>query len=179
MAIEVEKKALLSEEAYQQLPEQILALGGQDAGNQDTDSIFYVTDGAQVKLQATPASGKAKLAWKSGDYDDGAAARREIEVQLAPSEFEAAEQFIDALLTGVKKVPTTQKRHNYELDGVAIAVKYSEHWGYHVELDQEVPTEEGVVIAEERIQQVADKLNMTLLTSEQEKQLVAEMLKKV
>lgn len=76
MAIEVEKKCLLSESRYKSLPDELLKMGAIDQGNNDTETIFYVLDKAQLKIQFRSSQRKAKLAWKSGGFTERAVDKR-------------------------------------------------------------------------------------------------------
>lgn len=171
MAIEVEKRGVLAEAAYAALPEKLRALGAEDLGNNDTDTIFYVTDDAQIKLQIRSSKQQAKIAWKSGGLD-GASSRTEIEVGVNFTDTAAAEQLIDVLLPTARKVPTAQKRHDFKLADLSIALKYSDHWSYHIEIDEVVETQAEVAAALTRIEQLAGQLDVTLFTTEEEKQFV-------
>ena len=175
MAIEVEKRSIVTRKKYEGMRDQLLALGAEDLGRKDTETIFYVTDTAQLKVQSSSPQNEAKIAWKSGGLD-GASAREEIEVRINFDDIASAEALIDRLMRGAKKVPTSQKRHDYRIGELTVAVKYSEHWGYHIEIDEVVEDDKQVAGALQHIQQLADKLGVTLLTSAEEKALTDKML---
>jgi adenylate cyclase class IV len=178
MTIEVEKRGILTKKEYEILPKKIMALSAKDLGKNDTKTIFYAGSDAQLKVQVRNSKKQAKIAWKSGGFD-GASSRKEIEVGIDFNDIKSAEHLIDVLMPTARKVLTFQKRHDFSVNGLTISVKYSEHWKYHVELDEVVNTEEEVNAALERIQRLASELNIKLLTQEEEKSLVAGILAKL
>jgi adenylate cyclase class IV len=173
--IEVEKRAVIDKVVYEAIGGQILAKGGVDWGVNDTDSTFYIHDSWQLKVQHQVSKGTAKIAWKSGGVD-GAASRREVELSLAPDDVDKANEVIVALSPEAKAYPTKQKRHDYVLDDIGIAVKHSNDWGYHVELDCVVSDASGVDDVLTRIAELAESLGLHLFTPEEEKAFVEKAI---
>ena len=63
-----------------------------------------------------------------------------------------------------------QKRHNYLFKGVEIALKYSDVWQYHLELEILINDEDKKIVAEKRIYEVADELGVRIMTDEELKE---------
>jgi len=177
MAIEVEKRALISKEQYDALPSVLAGLGATDLGENNTSSIFYIIDGQQLKVQVMSSKKTAKIAWKSGGWD-GSSSRKEVELPFDYKDADSAEVLVDQLLPNAKKIPTTQLRHDYKLGELSIAVKFSENWQYHVEIDKVVESKEETSLAADEIQALADKLDIKLLTKAEEQAFTDAIISK-
>ena len=175
--IEVEKKALLSQVAYDELNARLLGKGALDLGENNTASVFYVQENVgQIKVQHLVSKGEAKIAWKSGGLD-GSESRQEIEVALDESQLEEANELISALLPHKTVYATEQRRHDYLLESVNVAVKWSADWGYHIEFDINVENPDKVDEALQKISVVANDLGVELLTPDEEVAFVQAAIK--
>ena len=67
-----------------------------------------------------------------------------------------------------------QKRKNYVYKGVEVALKYSEVWGHHLELEIMIADIKEKEQAEKKIREAANDLNIKLMTDEE----LAEFTKK-
>ena len=176
MNIEVERRALVDEATLRSLAARLKALGAEDIGDDDTETAFYLTDGWQAKVQRRLApGGEAKIAWKSGG-NDGSAERQEIELPIAADHIDIARRLMTVLAPQAEVFETVQKRHDYRLDGVGVALKFSEDWQYHVELDMVVDSEAQAAEAGQRIEAMADRLGIKLLTPEEERAYVEKKI---
>ena len=124
------------------------------------------------------SKGDAKIAWKSGGFN-GAAAREEIELPFPLANGADAQKLVERLLPTAKKIKTIQERHDFELGDVEIALKWSENWNYHIELDTEVENEKHTAEAKEKLEYLAKKLGIHLMTEAEEKALTDSILKKL
>lgn len=177
MNIEVERRAVVDQDTWQALSKTLKTSGAEDLDDDDTETTFYLTDTWQAKVQRRLApGGEAKIAWKSGG-NDGAAQRKEIEVPIDVAHIGEANQLVAALAPQAKVFETLQRRHDYRLDGVGIAVKHSDDWGYHVEFDMVIEDDARAAEAIRQIEAVADKLGVRLLSADEEKQLVESKIK--
>jgi adenylate cyclase class IV len=164
--IEVEKLAMLSDEsAYQAFIKNLIDYGAKDLGQNDTENIFYLGEGYQLKVAKLLSKNKGKFALKIRDFGD--ISSEEIEVHFSFDDANAAERMMDVLLSGRKKLPTAQIRHDYLLDDVEVAVKYSDDWGYHIEFEQMVDTEGEIEMALEAIDKLATRLDIQTMTKEE------------
>lgn len=175
--IEVEKKARFAESDKAQIIQTILAQPDvQDLGDNDTDSVFYLTDREQIKVQKQISKGSAKIAWKSGG-NAGQSARREIEVPIAPTDTQTAEALIEAMLPHAERFNASrQKRHDYRVGNIEIAVKWSNNWQDHLELEILVENEAAVSDALIRLDALANTLGIHLMTGAEESAYVASIV---
>lgn len=164
--IEVEKMVKFEDTAaYEAFMVKLADQAVEDLGENDTENIFYLGDGFQLKVARLLSKNKAKLALKPREL--GADFSHEIEVHFSLEEAADAERMMDVLLAGRTKLPTAQKRHDYLLDGVEIAAKHSDDWGYHAELEVMVEEESKVAAALWRIEEVAKRLGVRTMTKEE------------
>ncbi len=175
MAIEVEKKAIVTEDELEQVRAKLAQIGAEDLGPNDTESFFYLHDDYQLKVQVRLSKGDAKIAWKSGGFN-GAEAREEIELPFPVEQGENAHKLMDRLLPKLKKVRTEQKRHDYKLGDIELALKWSEQWKFHIELDTEVQTDGQVAAALTKLNGLAEELGIHLMTEAEEKALTDKIL---
>lgn len=167
MNIEVERKAFLSEEQYSSLPALLMKMGAKDLGVNDTNTVFYVTDGAQIKVQHAVSKGTAKIAWKSGGLV-GKADRHEIEVNIDVESIDEANLLVQHMVGDHKKYISNQKRHDYFVNGCYVAVKYSKNWGHHIEIDMNVTSQDEVAKARDKIEALSKTIGVILMTDEEE-----------
>lgn len=165
--IEVEKIAIFDEATYKQLPTKLKKLGAKDLGENHTENTFYLHSDYQLKVSSAISRGKAKIALKKKAIGDAAA--EEVECQIMPQDTALAEKIIDFILPDVQKIPTSQQRHDFELHGVTLSLKYSEDWGFHVELEKLVDDESNIPAALDEINKVGSQIGVTPLTEAEEK----------
>lgn len=60
-----------------------------------------------------------------------------------------------------------QKRHDYLYRGVDLALKYSDIWKHHLELEVMIDNQKKKAKAEKGIQEVADELGVRLMTDQE------------
>lgn len=68
-----------------------------------------------------------------------------------------------------------QKLHNYMYNGVELAVKFSEHWQYHVELEVLIKDLAQKPATEKKISAVARELDLKIMSDEQLKEFVTKL----
>ena len=81
----------------------------------------------------------------------------------------------DSISAADQVISGTQKRTNYEYRGVEIALKWSEDWGYHAELEIMIPDLSEKEVADARITEVAKNLSISLMTEEEISTFLAEV----
>lgn len=173
--IEVEKIVTFqTKDEQDQFLKQVIDLGAKDLGENNTENIFYLADTYQLKVSKMLSKNKAKIALKSREL--GADSGKEIEIHFPLEDAASAESIIDTLIPDRSKIPTEQSRHDFLLDDIEIAVKYSQDWGYHVELEQMVSEEEDIEGALERIEALAKKLKVSTLTVDEAKARISKEL---
>lgn len=95
---------------------------------------------------------------------------QELEVPFDDSAFEAMKELCKAVSLPDQVIEGTQKRTNYVLDGVEIALKWSEDWGYHAEFEIMITSLSEKEEADAKIHAVAENLGITLMTDEEVKE---------
>lgn len=110
--------------------------------------------------------GKAKIVLKDSLVSEGNSSG-EWEITLEPSEFMNAVDMIDHLGLPGKRCRAWQQRHNYLFEGVEIALKYSDYWEYHAELEVVVDDVTFVPEAEQKMREIAERLGLDLMSEEE------------
>ncbi|MEU9503905.1 hypothetical protein [Streptomyces sp. NPDC048196] len=168
MPIEIEMRARFGKEARDQLVDR-LKRDGEDLGLDDKHIYFYVLQDQLLKVTDNTAAGTAKITLKGSRIGQGAAFA-ETEFAIAPADVDAAVKLFNALGYEGAMHEASNLRHNFRFDGVEIAVKWSEAWGYHAEfgvlLDDDAP-DAARAEAAARITDVANELGVTLMTEQE------------
>ncbi|MFJ3650582.1 CYTH domain-containing protein [Streptomyces murinus] len=168
MAVEIEMRARFPKEVHDQLVVRLKA-DGEDLGPDDKHIYFYVLPDQLLKVTDNTAADTAKITLKGSRIGQGAAFE-ETEFAIARDDVAAAVKLFNALGFEAAMHEAFNFRHNYRFDGVEIAVKWSEAWGYHAEF--EVLLEDGAsdaarAEAEAKITDVAMALGVTLMTEQE------------
>ncbi|MFI7357537.1 CYTH domain-containing protein [Streptomyces avidinii] len=168
MAIEIEMRARFPKEAHDQLVARLKA-GGEDLGNDDKHIYFYVLPDQLLKVTDNTATGTAKITLKGSKIGQGSAFA-ETEFAIAPADVSAAVKVFNSLGFEPAMHEAFNFRHNYRFDGVEIAVKWSEAWGYHAEFELLLDDGASDAARDEaaaKIMDVAAELGITLMTEQE------------
>ncbi|MET9176668.1 hypothetical protein ABZX88_00305 [Kitasatospora aureofaciens] len=168
MAVEIEMRARFDKETHAQLMDR-LRKDGEDLGDDAKHIYFYVLPEQLLKVTDNTAAGTAKITLKGSRIGQGAAFP-ETEFAIAREDVPAAVKVFNALGFESAMHEAFNFRHNFRFQGVEIALKWSEAWGYHAEF--EVLLDDGASDAARdeasaQIVDVAAELGVTLM-SEQE-----------
>ncbi|MFJ3214796.1 hypothetical protein ACIPLC_02560 [Kitasatospora sp. NPDC086801] len=168
MAVEIEMRARFDKETHAQLMDR-LRKDGEDLGDDAKHIYFYVLPEQLLKVTDNTAAGTAKITLKGSRIGQGAAFP-ETEFAIAREDVPAAVKVFNALGFEGAMHEAFNFRHNFRYQGVEIALKWSEAWGYHAEF--EVLLDDGASDAarDEASAQIIDaaaELGVTLM-SEQE-----------
>ncbi len=167
-AIEIEMRARFDSATYERLVS-FLATYAEDLGVDDKRIYFYVLPDTLLKVTDNIAAGTAKISVKANRIGQGAAFP-EIELPIAREEVGRAVELFGALGFAHAMHEAFNKRHNFQYQGVEIAVKWSEAWGHHAELEvllDDAPSEAGQLEAAQRIEAVADRLGVQLMSEDE------------
>ena len=170
--IEIEYRSLITEEDFLRL-KKFLGEHAQNLGDDNKDTYFYVWPDKVIKVVDNKTTGKAKIVLKPGRIHTQSHFH-ESELTLIPAEISTAKQFCENL-EPEKIMQAYQFRTNYEYKGVEIAVKYTQSFGFHVELEILVDDENKKEEAGERIRLVAEELGIRLLSAEDLQRVVVEL----
>ena len=136
--------------------------------------MFFLLSDRIVKVANKVSKNVAKIVIKLNRLGRGSSDFEEIEIPINPSDFNRAVKLFSSLpFDQIQNI--YQKRHNYEYKGVELALKYTESWGYHMELEIVIDDRFKKEEAEEKIKKVAKELGIKIM-SEQE---IGDFAKKI
>lgn len=159
--IEVEFRARFDEKKYEEL-KKFLSERAEDLGEDDKDVFFFLFPDKLLKAVNNVSKGSAKIVLKLNKIGKGSDFE-EIEVPVAQRDFEKAAKIFTKVLT-CDSMRSFQKRHNYLYQEVELALKWSEIWGHHLELEVVVGDPSSKSEAEKKIFAVAEELGVTVMT---------------
>ncbi|MEV6975169.1 hypothetical protein [Kitasatospora sp. NPDC093806] len=168
MAVEIEMRARFDKETHDQLMDR-LRKDGEDLGDDAKHIYFYVLPEQLLKVTDNTAAGTAKITLKGSKIGQGAAFH-ETEFVIAREDVPAAVKVFNALGFESAMHEAFNFRHNFRFQGVEIALKWSEAWGYHAEFEVLLDDGASDVARDEASAQIVDvaaELGVTLM-SEQE-----------
>ncbi len=171
--IEIEFRSIFDETQYKKIQE-FLNKNAKDLGEDNKDVYFFLLPDKIVKAVNNVSEKTAKIVIKLNRLGRGSSDFEEIEISINPSDFDKAVKLFSSL--PFDQIQNTyQKRHNYEYKGVELALKYTESWGYHIELEVIVEDKSKKEEAERKIKEVAKELGIRVM-SEQE---ITDFAKKI
>ena len=163
--IEIELRSVFDRKKYNELKE-FLGKNAEDLGEDDKDVFFFLLPDKITKATHNVSKKTAKIVIKLNRIGRGTSDFEEIEIPINPSDFDKAVKLFSAL--PFDQIQNSyQKRHNYLLDGVEIALKWTESWGYHMELEIVVDDVAKREEAENKIRKVAKKLGVQIMSEEE------------
>lgn len=159
--IEIEFRSIFSKERYDSLLN-FLLIHAKHLGQDDKNVFFYLLDEKLLKISDNISRKNAKVTLKLGAIGKSSSFE-EIEFFINRSDVLVAKKLFENL--GYKNPQESfQKRINFSYKGIEIALKYSKAWGYHAELEKLVHCNSHKISAEKDIRQIADELNIYLLS---------------
>lgn len=170
--IEVEFRARFDEDKYKEL-ELFLKAKAEDLGKDDKNVFFFIFPDKLLKVVDNVSKKTAKIVLKLNKIGLGSDFE-EIEIPISSSEVSKAVNMLSLLNLGADLMESFQKRHNYRYKGVEVALKYSNHWGYHLEIETMIDSLEQKKEAEQKIKEVAKELDIHLMTDEELKAFTQE-----
>lgn len=165
---EIEHRALLTEEEYKSLQAKLSEVA-ECLGEDDKDVAYFIFPGKLLKVVRNTSRGSAKLSLKLSALGEGSSFQ-EVEIAFDESDFDSMKELCRAVSTPDQIIEGTQKRTNYSYDGVEIALKWSEDWGYHAEFEIMITSLSEKEEADAKIYAVAESLGITLMTDEEVKE---------
>jgi len=175
--IEIEFRAKISKEKYDSL-NLFLITNAQDLGKDSKDTLFYILPDKLFKVVNETSKKKAKIVLKDSRIGNGNNFG-EWEVSINPEEYEKAIDMFNHINFPGKSMRAWQERHNYLYKEVEIAIKYSEYWEHHVEMEIVIDDIHKKQSAEKKIKQIAEELGIKLMTDEEIKSFTEEVESKL
>jgi predicted adenylyl cyclase CyaB len=172
MNIELEYRTLLSEDKFLNI-KKTLTEKGIFLGNDSKHTIFYIWDDRLGKVVYNDATKVTKLSMKLGRISESESLE-EIEFYLDYSEKASAERLLETFTPkDIQKV--YQFRDNYQYKGIDLAVKYTQSWGFHMELEKIIHEESEKAAAEQEIRIIAEELGCVIMTTAEVKTYTEKM----
>ena len=98
----------------------------------------------------------------------------EIEFYLDYNQRKQGERLMESF--SPKDIQTVyQFRDNYQYKGIDIAIKYTQSWGFHLELEKIIQNESEKEMAESEIRNLANELGCTIMTTTEVKEYTQKM----
>lgn len=163
-SIEIEFRSRFSKEKYDQLMEFLLK-NTKDLGVDDKRVWFYCLPDKLLKVTHNISAKSGKITLKLTKIGKGTDFE-EIEYFIEENSVEPAIKLFNQL--GYKYLLEPEiLRHNFEYKGVEIALKYSQTWGYHLELEVHIEDLKDKTKAEKKIFEIAEELQISLMSEEE------------
>jgi predicted adenylyl cyclase CyaB len=162
--IEIEHRARFEEGKYNEL-QKFLGASAEDLGQDDKDVYFFLFPDKLVKTVNNVSKKTAKIVLKLNKIGKGSDFE-EIEIPIHQEDFDKATKLFITLETG-EYMRSYQKRHNYLYRDIELALKWSEDWGHHLELEVVVNDISKKEDAEKKIFALAEELGVKIMTNQE------------
>ncbi len=170
---EIEFRGKLTKDKYEAVTS-FLQDHAKNLGDDNKDVIYYILPDKLLKLVKNTSQNNAKVSLKMNRIGDGAAFE-EIEFYLPIEEYDNSTLLFQKLGLDAKKMEGPQLRVNYIYKDCEIAMKYSDVWGYHFEIEKMVESEHDQAEAEKQIRLVAGELGLPIMTEEELKDFTSSV----
>ncbi len=165
--IEIEFRARFNSAKYKWL-KKFLNAKAKNLGEDDKNVYFFLFPDKLFKVVNNISKKNAKIVLKLNKIGKGSDFE-EIEVPISQEYFEKAVKIFIALKTG-DYMRSFQKRHNYFYKGVELALKWSEIWGHHLELEIVISNSSKKDESEKKIFAVAKELGVIIMSNKELKE---------
>ena len=163
--IEVELRAIYDEQKHAQL-KLFLDKNAEDIGEDNKEVYFFLYPDRIYKVAHNISKGTVKVGARLNRLGSGRSDFEEIEFLINKQDYDKAVRLFSSMeFEDTQK--TYQERHNYIYKEVEIALKYSDSWGYHMELEKVVHDEAEIDGAKSHITAVADEMGVSIMTEEE------------
>ncbi len=165
--IEIEYRSRFDKKEHDRL-KRFLDVHAKDLGKDDKDVYFFLFPDKLLKTVNNVSRGTAKIVLKLNKIGKGSDFE-EIEIPINQKDFDKAAKLFLSLKTG-EWMRSFQKRRNYLYKGVELALKWSNVWGYHLELERVINDTADRGKAAEKIRAVAKELGVRIMTDKELKE---------
>ncbi len=162
--IEVELRALIDEKQFIEL-NHFLLKNGNDLGEDHKDSHFFILPDKLLKVTDNISKNNAKITLKlqkiglSSDFE-------EIDVNFSRKDADNIIKIFN-LLGFTNYMYSYQNRHNYIYKNVEFAIKYTESWGFHCEMEIMVNNKKEVPKVLKKMNMVAKELGLKIMSDDE------------
>lgn len=162
--VEVEIRGVLSREDYDTLLDKLGRIS-ETRQEDDRETIFFMIPGKTLKVTKKLGKGVAKIALKVGDFVEGKH-QIEHEVEIKGDDYEEMISIFKEL--GFNDIQlTSQKRTNFSYKGCEVALKWSEDWGYHFEIDKTISEGEDKAEARKEALGLVEELGVKVFSDDE------------
>jgi adenylate cyclase class IV len=162
--IEIEYRARFNEKKYKELAN-FLHKNAKDLGNDDKDVWFFLLPNKLLKVVNNISQKSAKIVLKLNKIGKGSDFE-EIEIPIKQKDFDNVAQVFSLLKIG-ESMHSFQKRRNFYYKGVELALKWSELWGFHLELEIVINDLKQKGRAKDKIFHLAKELSVQLMSDKE------------
>lgn len=173
--IEIEFRTIFNKNKHNEL-KRFLDNYSTNLGKDDKDVYFFICKDKLLKVVKNISKKNAKIVLKLNRIGRGNDFE-EIEISINYTDTNKAVIFFANLNITKDIWHSFQKRNNYFYKGVEIALKYSNTWGYHAELEIIIDNKNKKENAENKIKKVAEELNLKLMSDEELKKFMRKVKK--
>jgi adenylate cyclase class IV len=177
MILEIEFRARFGKEKYDAL-KAYLDEHAENLGEDNKDCYYYIFSDKLLKLVNNLSQKTTKLSLKLNRIGDGAAFP-EVEFYFPSEQFNNARRLLDGLGLPVKVIHGPQERINYVYKNCEVALKYSDAWGYHLEIERRVGSKKEQAAAEVCIRGVVKESGVRLMTEDELKEFTRQVESKI
>lgn len=172
--IEVEIRGQITKEKYEWV-KRLLHQKSSKEWQDNREAYFFVIPNVNLKISKYLSQSRAKIALKASHESKQSA--KEIEVGIRPDDTNKALHIFRKLgFTKINK--TKQIRTNYIYQGVEIAIKWSEDWGFHFEMECVVDTKDKIVEAKNKLRKLARELSLKPMGEKHIRELIQRINEK-
>lgn len=170
--IEIELRSLIDERKFIEL-NKFLEEKAKDLGEDNKDTYFFLFPDKLLKVTNNITKESAKITLKLNKIGVGSHFK-EIEIPISPKD-------VENMVTAFKLIGFSnnqysfQFRHNYLYKNVEIAVKYTQSWGFHVELEVMISEDENKTEAYNKINTVANELGLAIMSNQELKEFTSKI----
>ncbi len=163
--IEIEYRSRFSEVDYKRLFD-FLTHHAKNLGQDDKDVFFFIMPDKLLKVVNEIAKKKAKIVLKLNKIGKGSDFE-ELEIPIRQDSVMPAVRLFKHLELTNNIMHSFQKRHNFFYRGVEIALKHSDEWDYHAELETVISNTKDKKDAIEKIAKVTKELDIRLMSEKE------------
>lgn len=167
---EVELRGLLTKQDFTRLK---VELATKPSQNDDKMSVFFTFPQGILKVVERAEDGEVKLCLKLGDETSNSLHERDI--RLAKGTLADTVSVLEHIGYKVKS-RVKQTRTNYKLEeGVELALKHTDSWGYHFEIEMLVQHESEIDAAKAKLHSILAKLGVKAMSQDELTAFLAEL----
>lgn len=171
-SFEIEYRARFDQETHNRL-HAYLENHAEDLGEDDKDTYFFIFPDKLLKVVNNISKDNAEIVLKLNKIGEGS----HFDERCIEIDRNKVDDFVYMFkLLGFNHIiRSLQKRHNYIIDSVEVALKYSSNWGYHAELEVIVDNLDLKPVAEEKIKKIAKLLDIQLMGDKELKEFTKKI----